>query len=286
MANEKNVYLELEMSTGRMYQYSKTEKDGFTKTVTENPTTKVQTISYRKYFEDGVFGNLIGLSVRDTNFGKRLSVVLDHPVDDLTYFMTLPLFDAKDRITSFATSVIRCIKSLEQGAPYRFYPYAIEDKENIGKDGKPRKNYGVSIRVARLEDNAIDDVNKLPMLTLEKVERHADGTETIIPGDVPRIEWKESVTGEPKADTEKRDKFLFTLLKEYEIALSGGATKKTFNSKDPASTPVAAATQAEAPALSTITQAPAQESVKSEPVFTKEAVVEVAEDEEELDLPF
>ena len=88
--NEKNVYLELEMSTGRLYQYSVTELDGYTKVVGVNPQTKKESISYRKYHDKGAVGALKGLSVRETKIGERLSVALFNDVDDKMYYLSFP----------------------------------------------------------------------------------------------------------------------------------------------------------------------------------------------------
>ena len=90
MNEVKNVYLDLESSTGKFFEYSKAEKDGFVKHVGENPTTKVSVVSYRKYYVNGVFGNLIGFSHREIKISERdttiLSIVLSNPTENNVYF--------------------------------------------------------------------------------------------------------------------------------------------------------------------------------------------------------
>jgi hypothetical protein len=273
----KNVYLELEMSTGKMYQYSKTEQEGYVKVVGQNPQTKKEAVSYRKYYENGIVGDLKGLSVRETDHGKKLSVVLWNEVDDKMYFMSFPLFDQKKSISSFATSIIRYSPALELNTTYRFFPYVIEDEYK----GKPQKKYGVSIKWGRVSDGAVDDVNKIPMLTMERTKTLEDGTKEVIPGDVPRTEWEEDITGGVTANTKKKDKYLWdTLNANLKEFTGGGSTKKTFNSKDPSDVQAEAPKQEEKKAEST-------PAVKPNPDFdTKPEKVTVADEEDEDDLPF
>ncbi len=229
MSKEKNVYLELEGSTGRMYEYSKEEKDGFIKHTAENPKTKKTSISYRRYFEEGVYGNLKGLSIRETDFGQKLSVFLDNPVDDKRYFLSFPIFDPKNDIATYATSIIAYLPNLIEGKPYRFFPYAIEEEAN----GKTRKKYGVSIKIARLSDGAVDDVNAIPRLSFEYVKKNPTGDDEIVAGDVPKTEWEEDFAGKMQPNNKNRNKFLWNTLKEHLIiSEDGGSTKKTFNSME------------------------------------------------------
>lgn len=232
MSETKNVYLDLESSTGKFFEYSKVEKDGFVKHVGENPTTKVSVISYRKYYVNGVFGNLIGFSHREIKISERattiLSVVLSNPIEDKMYFLKIPLFTSKNRISDYAMSIIRYLPFLEKGTPYRVFPYSFETKNTQ----VVRKVYGFKIDIARLSDSAHDDLNKIPQLTFEVKKLDAKGNEVVTKGDIPSIEWEEHL-GKKSPNTKKRDSYLWGLLQEKGITYeSAGYSKNTFNSKE------------------------------------------------------
>lgn len=274
-----NVYLELEGGSGKMFQYSKTEQDGYVKYISENPTTKAQSISYRKYFPNGVFGNLVGFSSREKKMGDKsvvtLSVVLDNPVHGNTYFLTLPLFTQRNTISDYAMSILRVLPELESGSPYRVNPYAFENKDFGG-----RKNYGVTVSLARLSDDAYDDVNKIPQLSFEVKKLGEDGELIHTPGDIPAIDWEKDFKDKNVPNSSKRDKYLWDVLKKYSIAFSGGSGGKgnTFNSKEDTESSEETADQ-KAPAKTSKTKA---EKAKPEPV--KPAPVQ--EEDEDDDLPF
>lgn len=229
------VYLELEQASGLFFEYSKTEAEGFTKKFVENPITKEVKISYRKYYPNGIFGNLLSFSSRSKKMNDRdiltLSIVMDNPVDGNTYFCSLPLFTPNNRITDFATSAIRYLPNLEKDAPYRLKPYAFETKDT------GRKVYGVSFNIARLSDSVFDDINKIPQLTFATSYKKEDGTFDTKPGDIPLIEWEE-VFGKTTANTKNRDSYLWNVLKEKGIEYQGGGfggASNTFNSKEESS---------------------------------------------------
>jgi hypothetical protein len=276
---EKNVYLELEMSTGKMYQYSKTEQEGYVKVVNTNPQRKKEAVSYRKYYDQGIVGALKGLTIRDTDFGKKISIALWHDVDDKMYYMSLPLFDGKKSVSSFATSVIRYSPFLELNDVYRFFPYVLEKEYQ----GKVTKNYGVSVKWSRTLDNAVDDINKIQMLTQETSKVLEDGTREVTPGDVPMKEWEEGITGTPEVNTKKRDKFLWDTLNANIKAFEGGGTQKiTFNSKETSETPT------QEPVQKAAVKEEGKALKPSKDFETKPAVVEAVDEDEDDDesLPF
>lgn len=224
---KERFFLNLEASTGRFFEYSKVAKDGFTKVENVNPKTKATSVSYRRYFERGVFGNLVSLSKREREMGTakvmEMSIVLDNPEENAIYYCNFPLFTQKGSINDYSMSVIRVIGSLEKDKAYCFRPFAIDNEYN----GKVRKNYGVSVYVARLSDNAIDDVNRPTQLTFKRISK--DGTVTN--GDIPMIDWSEDFKGAPIADSKKRDKYLWDVLEANSIEyVSSGSGMKTFDS--------------------------------------------------------
>lgn len=209
----ERFFLNLEAGTGKFFEYSKTVKDGFVKVENVNPTTKAVAVSFRRYFDNGVFGNLVGLSKRERDMGvnkvMEMSIVLENPEKKETYFCNFPLFSAKGSVNDYSMSVIRAIKSLEKDKAYCFKPYAVENEYN----GKVRKNYGISIFVARLFDDAIDTVNRLPLLTFESQTKDGVHKE----GDIPMLEWGTDFKGATIADSKKRDAYLWSVLEENSI---------------------------------------------------------------------
>jgi hypothetical protein len=295
-------YLQLEASTGSLYEYSKTEKDGFEKHVYVG-TDGVEKISYRRYHNAGIFGILKSVRRREVDMnGKKvlnMSVIMESQDGD-TYYIGFPLKNGKGDIQDFAVAVLAYLPNLKEGNPYRFFPYAIEDKET------KRKSYGVSIMHARLSDNAVDKTNKIPRLTYEVGDGNG-GVKT--PGDIPRLEW-DVVMDKPTPNAKNRNEYLWNIFKEYEIvgSLSSNSVT-TFNSMEEnqvqseTATPAPAPTpKAEAPAPTPKKAAPAAETpavadkpktaMRPSESFEQEAkpaaapAFEAADDDDDLDLPF
>lgn len=241
-----NIYLQLEAGSGKLFEYSKTEKEGFVRHEGENPKTKVVSVSYRKYHDKGVFGKLVGASSREADFGgtktTNLSIVMDHVNGD-RIFINFPLRNQKNDIQSYAISFLSLLPHLVVGSPYKIYPYVMEGSYN----GNPTKSYGVSVKHARLSDQAVDDDNKIARLTFEKADRDGNITEA---GDIPRTEWIIKA-GQMVANNDKRNEFLWGILTNCAIGdgVAGGSARKTFNSLTEqdalVETPVALATQPE-----------------------------------------
>lgn len=246
---DNKFYLQLEASTGSLYEYSKTEKDGFERNVYVGKDG-VEKISYRRYHKEGIFGTLRSIRRREAEMdGKKVLQVSVAMVseDNDVYYISFPLKNGKGDIQDYAVSVLSYLPNLKEGTAYRFFPYAIEDKET------KRKTYGVSIMYARLSDRAVDKTNKIPRLTYEIGDGNG-GVKT--PGDIPRLEW-EMVMDKPTPNAKKRNDYLWNIFKEYEIEGSGfsGGGVKTFDST------------AETDAAPSPQQAPAPQGIKpSEPI--------------------
>lgn len=293
-------YLQLEASTGSLYEYSKTEKDGFEKHVYVGQDG-VEKISYRRYHNAGIFGILKSVRRREVDMnGKKvlnMSVIMESQEGD-TYYIGFPLKNGKGDIQDFAVAVLAYLPNLKEGSPYRFFPYAIEDKET------KRKSYGVSIMHARLSDNAVDKTNKIPRLTYEVGDGNG-GVKT--PGDIPRLEW-DVVMDKPTANAKNRNEYLWNIFKEYEIvgSLSSNSVA-TFNSMEenssqpeapapapkaeagaPAPAPKKAAPSAEAPAVADKpkTSMRPSESFEQEAKPAAAPAFEAADDDDDIELPF
>ena len=81
------VYLQLEFSTGKIFEYSKEAKEGY-----EEYTSTKGKVSYRKYHR-GVTGELDSVSIRDTQFGQEISVSLKQ--EGTVVYLTFGLMDQK-----------------------------------------------------------------------------------------------------------------------------------------------------------------------------------------------
>lgn len=274
-----NYFLKIEGSTGICYESSKEPKEGFEKTETKNPQGGT-VVSYRKYMKGGVFGRLEAMYDKEIKWGnKKINSICVVFVDgEDRYSVDIPLYDQKIQITSYAESFISYMPSLEKDKAYRFFPYAIENKDNLDKNGNPRKNYGISIAIARLSDRAVDKENKIEKLTYEKYDRVKDEK---IPGDIPLIDWELGVDGVTLVPNKgKRSRFLYNKMKEHAIDFSGSAGgAKTFNSKEEADTPLGETTPVKEGLKVTTTA-----SAKKSPETVKETVV--AGEEDDVDLPF
>lgn len=282
-----NVYLKIEGKTGMLYEQSKVEKEGYEKTTVKNPQTSVESIVYRKYMKAGAFGILNSMSERVQEFDGRktqsISVALSNGEDK--YFIDIPLFDQKKNISSFAESFIRFMPELKNriGKAFRVYPYAIEDKDT------KRKNYGIAINVARLSDEAVDKVNKIPTLTYEKRDRVTG--EITEAGDIPTIDWAADYTGTMVPDKRKRNTVLYNAFKGNEVGYTGAGGAKTFDStatatEDEDDQPIAE-TKPVAAEVKTPVAAKTPGAIKPSESFEKETNVEVDTAEaDDDDLPF
>lgn len=238
-----NIYLQLESSTGKLYEYSKTEKDGFVRHEVEGNDGSKK-IAYRRYYDNGIFGTLLGMSRREQDMGGKKVMTIScifETVEQDRIFINVPLFNAKSDIQNYAIALISYLPSLQVGKAYRFYPFAIE------QENSDRKTYGVSIKHARLSDNAVDNINKIARLTFEVGDGNG-GVKT--PGDIPRTEY-DIVMDKPTPNNKARNTYLWEKLKACEILPnlsngSGNTALKTFDSTKPEEeAPVATPVKAE-----------------------------------------
>lgn len=189
------TYLQVEYSTGKIFEYSKDEKEGFV----EHTNTKNVT-SYRRFLDKGLYGTITKVEKRDSNFGDQISVTVVDTSGNTNY-LSIPLFDGKRNISTFAEGFITNLKGLELNKPYRIYPYSIEN------EGKSYKTTGVSIKHANLSDMTVSD-------SVEKYTQSymKDGEE--VKGDIPKIEWKEKM-GTSTPDKDAKNEFLYNIFDSY-----------------------------------------------------------------------
>ena len=279
----ENKYLQLEFSTGQLFEYAKNEKDGFEKHVNTKNVT-----SYRKYYKDGVFGKLKGISVRPSDFGEQLSVFFEAKDGD-KFYINLPLMDQKGNIANYATGVIAYMPYLIENEDYRFFPFAIPRE-----DDPTKKNYGVSIKWADLESEDYDNTNLIQKLGQSYFDRK---TGNLVEKEIPAGIWSKNFKKEDVLDSTAKNEFLWATLQAHLIGSqeASGSGKGGFNKNAPG-TPAAK----EQPVVNTVTEAINQ---AKKPGFDKNAAKtamqtnakfdtsktqesETAEDDDSDDLPF
>jgi len=199
-----NVYLKIEYSTGKVYEYSKDEKEGF-----EKHTSEKGKETYRRYFPRGVYGTLRGVTIREVEFNgtktKEVSVAM-RDKDQNNVYLNLPLFDGKKNITDYAEGVISYLGGLTQRNEYRIYPF------NIPNENNPKySTVGVSIKTANLETEKVDEDSDLPKL--KKSYTKKDGTKVV--GEIPEIIFEKDFDGSWTKDAKARNKFLYQTLEAF-----------------------------------------------------------------------
>lgn len=249
-----NTYLNLDMSTGRLFEYSKDEKEGFEIHTFENKKDNTVKTSYRKWYNEGAYGSLKSLCTTEKKLGAvnalHFRIVLQD-AEQNNLVIDFPMKNMRNQWNDFAVSILLRLQFLEADKCYRFFPYVIEDEKNLDKNGKPRKSYGFAINYARLEPLGVDKVNKIPSLTRTYTKKGEDGTPVLVKGDVPAIVWAEGVGDKMELDTKERDLFLWnSVLKPHKIGADfklGGSKVAEFDStKEPVAAPTAKASTASA----------------------------------------
>lgn len=184
MSQDKK-YLSLDYKSGTLFEYSKDQKEGF-----EKHTSSTGKESYRKYYKYGVEGTLNNIQIRDSNFGKELSIQMDEG-----FIVNFGINNQKGHVDQFTESVIKVLPSLTKGDALKIAPY------NFLPEGEKYSKAGVSISV---------NGEKVKGLTNAY---YKDGK--LVKGDVPAVQYKESPLGGKKpsaADQEKKDEYLLEVL--------------------------------------------------------------------------
>ena len=190
-----NIYLQVNYADGQVYQYSKDAKEGY-----ESHTNTKGVESFRKYYKKGVYGTLTGVSIRESDFGKEVSVALKNKDGD-NLFLNMPLFDAKKNLASYAESFITVLPSLKVGTGYRIFPY------NIKEEGQKYSKTGVSVVLADVATETVLEADKLPKLSYTYTR---DGVE--VKGDIPPVIWEEDFDGSKTMNAKAKNKFLYDTL--------------------------------------------------------------------------
>ena len=194
-----NKYLQIEFGTGNLFEFSKERKEGF-----EEHINSKNTISYRKYYKEGIYGIYRGTSIRDTDFGKEISVLLVDK-EGTSNYINMPLFDAKKNIAVYAESLICVLPALEENYVYRFFSYAMDKKDS------QYKSYGISIKHADMNDKSVREDYPLKRLSYTIISK--DGT--VKEGDIPAVKWESHFDGSKTKNAYDKNKYLYDVLVEH-----------------------------------------------------------------------
>ena len=160
-------FLNLDFGKTQMYEYNKTAKEGF-----EEYESKTGKISYRKYFNKGVFGILQSVGLFDSqNGGKDLSLTLKD--GENTFYVKLGLNDQRGNFDNrFIEPLITILPNLELGTAYRIYPWMMESETAKNKQGNFYRNYGVSVKIADLDTYEVSDKVERTLVSPKKDENY------------------------------------------------------------------------------------------------------------------
>lgn len=211
-------YLQLEFGTGKFFEYSGEEKEGYE----EHVSTKGNK-SYRKYY-DLVEGELDSVSVYDGKFGQSISISIKNGDD--VYYTPIDLYDQRGNVSTYAESLIKLLPKLNKGDNIAVRGY------NFTPEGEQYAKIGISIKVGG-EKIKSDLTNAY----------YKDGK--LVEGDIPAIEWKK-VLGKNKpsaASLEAKDEYLIGVLSKEEERLTW---KNKDNTPEPKTKEVPTATPEQA----------------------------------------
>jgi hypothetical protein len=206
------VYLQLEFSTGKIFEYSKEPKEGYVE-FTSSKGNK----SYRKYHR-GVTGELESVSIRDTQFGQEISVALKS--ENTVSYLTFGLMDQKGFVDNvYCEDLISKLPKLHKGATYTINPY------RFTPEGKVYDQTGVSIKQGDLK---IEKAYTNSYTTKEGEE---------VQGDIPAVKWKKDATGKNKPSAASKeirsDFFLEKLSEQVERLKWTPSTSASYGSSQP-----------------------------------------------------
>lgn len=211
---------------GSLFEYSQTEKPEF-----KEHTNSKGTVSYRKYYNKGIGGNLLWINRKNNQYlnnREEIEVVLAD--GDITYYVTFPVLNNNgDEVDDFVEAFIRLLPNMEKGKRYNVNNWHMKKGDVINGEPVKYNNSGVTVK----NENG------------EKVEPAlAYITEANPKGDIPRIEWKEKAGKNRPTAVSKEAKldFLYDKLVEEtaRLAYSEGSntpTQQAPREEEPKATP-------------------------------------------------
>lgn len=195
-------YLSVDFKSSQLFEYSKEAKEGF--------EAQEGRSGFRKYFNEGITGELLNVGVRDSKIGQQINMALKDIEGEINVIQ-VGLYDQKGNVdNNFAESLISYLPSLEKGRMYRFFPYNLTAEtleESDKKAGKELQKKYYDKRGISLKEGGEVSITKLGYN--KKGEK--DSTK------IPSLEWKKDPTGKNKPSAvslEAKNEFLLSKLME------------------------------------------------------------------------
>lgn len=195
---------------GTMFQFSKDEKEGYVK-----HTNSKDKVSYRKYYNTGVEGQLKQISLKKNehlNNREEIEIVLDNVGEE--YKLSMPVLNNNgDEVDDFVEALIRQLPNMKLGETYNINNWRLNKGDIINDEVVKYTNSGVTVK---------KDGEKIGYALSYITDNNPKG-------DIPRLEWKELAGKNRPTAVSKEAKLTFlyeTLQKEVE-RLSGTATNNS-----------------------------------------------------------
>ena len=206
-------YMQANYSTGNLFEYSKEEKEGFS----EHKNAKGEVKGYRKYYDEGVTGELLRVEERTNQYlndTKELVVTIKSGDDYININFTT--YNVKDTFSTFAEDVIKALPDLTLGKTYTVRPYNF-----VGEKGN--KIVGVSFKSGK------EKAKKLQ-------QKYAKKDGSITEGVIPPVTWSEK-RGKMVPDEEAKTDYLYDVYIKQLERLGGESNTQSGDKSSPSEAP-------------------------------------------------
>jgi len=157
---------------GSLFEYSKEAKEDFVES-----TNSKGTVSYRKYYNKGVDGQLLNVNrKKNANLNNReeLEIVLQNGEDK--FVVTFPVLNnGGDEIDDFMESIVRVMPNLQKGETYNVNNWRMNKGDIVNGEEVKYNNSGVTFKSG--------DTKVEAALSYQ--------TDNNPKGDIPKVDWKE-----------------------------------------------------------------------------------------------
>lgn len=185
---------------GSLFQYSKEEKEGY-----KEHTNSKGKVTYRKYYNTGVEGELVSIQLRKNEYlnnREELRLKLNDVGEE--YVVDFPVLNNNgDEIDDFVESIVRQLPNMNKGERYNINNWRLNKGDVINDEVVQYTNSGVTIK---------KDGEKIGYKLTYVTDNNPKG-------DIPKLEWKEIAGKNRPTAASKEAKLVFlydTLKKEVE----------------------------------------------------------------------
>lgn len=191
---------------GSLFEYSKDAKEGFVES-----TNSKGTVSYRKYYNKGVDGELLNVNRKNNshlNNREELEIVLQNGEDK--FAITFPVLNnGGDEIDDFMEAIIRVMPNLQKGETYNINNWRMNKGDIVNGDLVKYNNSGVTFKSGGSKVE--------PALSYQ--------TDNNTQGDIPKVEWKEKAGKNRPTAVSKEAKldFLYSVFEKESERLAFGS---------------------------------------------------------------